>query len=457
MNKIKEESKKNNNRICSTCVGEYFLSSIIDKIGTNCVCDYCNDKKNTISLEELANKVSRAMDQHYEQTFEDYFGNIDGDYVDSVIETLAEVDQTIAVEVRKILKAKYWDRSLDDTVDQRPFDDNSYYREKSIDDSKYNSEWEHFERSLKTQNRFFGQIEILEKIFDQILTMNTIHQKSVIVLAGPETEMPILYRARVMQSDTMLEFALKNPEAELGPPPFEKSNSGRMNAKGISVFYGAKDPETAISEVRPPIGCRVLVGEFVLVKKIRLLDVESLQSIFVKGSFFDEEYAKQWEHAKFLGRLSHRVSMPVMPDDEPADYLGTQAISDYLSSNSNLDLDGIIYPSILGGEGKLNVVLFHKSALVQTREALPNTEVSLGVQDEEGYHEKYYVSVPNSNQKQVKEKIIFNSNNESSYRKATLSLNRDRMYVHRVNKIVVSTTPFLVERYTRSEAEEITF
>jgi len=53
-----------------------------------------------------------------------------------------------------------------------------------------------------------------------------------------------------------------------------------------------------------------------------------------------------------------------MPDDEPFEYLATQAIADFLATEANPALDGIIYPSVRGSDGKLNVVLFHKAARV---------------------------------------------------------------------------------------------
>jgi len=166
-----------------------------------------------------------------------------------------------------------------------------------------------------------------------------------------------------------------------------------MNARGISVFYGATNPSVAIGEVRPPVGSRVVVGQFELLRKLRLLDVNALRSVYVEGSVFDTEYIGRLERARFLERLSNRITMPVMPDDEPLDYLITQTIADYLANKSETEVDGIIYPSAQGSEAGLNIVLFHKAARVATIEMPEGTEIEVqsSYNTEEGSEEDYCV------------------------------------------------------------------
>jgi hypothetical protein len=75
-----------------------------------------------------------------------------------------------------------------------------------------------------------------------------------------------------------------------------------------------------------------------------------------------------------------------MPDDEPFEYLATQAVADFLATNANPPLDGILYPSAQGGEGELNVVLFHKAACVQSLDIPKGSEIDaqLYEQNDEG-------------------------------------------------------------------------
>lgn len=75
-------------------------------------------------------------------------------------------------------------------------------------------------------------------------------------MRGPERP-SIHSRARVFQSEDKLEMAMCRPDLQLGSPPALVAAAGRMNARGISVFYGANDPKAAIAEVRPPVEARL--------------------------------------------------------------------------------------------------------------------------------------------------------------------------------------------------------
>ena len=69
------------------------------------------------------------------------------------------------------------------------------------------------------------------------------------------------------------------------------------------------------------------------------------------------------ERVAFLQTLSERLTRPVMPDDEAFDYLITQAIADFLATQNEPRMDGIIFASAQSRKGR-NVVLFHSAALV---------------------------------------------------------------------------------------------
>jgi hypothetical protein len=91
-----------------------------------------------------------------------------------------------------------------------------------------------------------------------------------------------------------------------------------------------------------------------------------------------------------------RITRPVMPDDEASEYLVTQAIADYLATRTDPALDGIIYPSVQqSGKAKRNVVLFHKSARVESIPLPKHTEISANVteHDEDGVRPDYSVFV----------------------------------------------------------------
>jgi len=153
-----------------------------------------------------------------------------------------------------------------------------------------------------------------------------------------------------------------------------------MNASGISVFYGAMDPETCIAEARAPVGSYVILGRFELIKPVRLLDLDALTQIITKESWFHPEFTMRTSRAAFLAQLVREISRPIMPRDEEFEYLPTQAVAEYLASCVEPPLDGIVFHSAqTDGKGR-NIVLFHHASRVEPHK-LPDggsIEVDMG-------------------------------------------------------------------------------
>lgn len=86
------------------------------------------------------------------------------------------------------------------------------------------------------------------------------------------------------------------------------------------------------------------------------------------------------------------MTRPVMPDDEAFDYLPTQAIADFLATENEPQLDGIVFPSVQVKNGR-NVVLFHKAARVEAMILPEGTEISArsSYDTEEGAEVEYRV------------------------------------------------------------------
>ena len=130
---------------------------------------------------------------------------------------------------------------------------------------------------------------VLEEIFGDLNALETYDGSPVVREVNPNDEFPI-WRGRTTQSREELIAILKNPAQELGPPPHSLADAGRMNQKGIPVFYGALEDKTCVSEVRPPVGSQVVVGKFSLLRPVRLLDVGALSKVYVNVSHFDHNY-----------------------------------------------------------------------------------------------------------------------------------------------------------------------
>jgi hypothetical protein len=142
-----------------------------------------------------------------------------------------------------------------------------------------------------------------------------------------------------------------------------------MNAPGQPAFYGATSVETALAEVRPPVGSWVVVAQFAVIRPLQLLNLNLLGQLGLhpQASLFDPESKRAFQRYAFLRELSRRMVRPVLPESQDHNYLITQVVADYLAMRPRVPLDGIVYASVQRGaetenvSGE-NVVLFHKAA-----------------------------------------------------------------------------------------------
>lgn len=396
-------------RICHKCIGETYLSSEIKISVESGVCDYCGETRASLTLDDFADRIQAAFAEHYTRTpdhpdfWEDtllrdreisYVWMRHGVPVRDAIEGAANISTSAAADVLAILERRNasWDK--DDMGRESEFAAESYYEERDADNLFWHIEWFKFAQSLKTEARFFSHsaVEHLARVFGGIDRMKTAKGRRVVVKAGPGTAIPTLHRARVFQADDALETALRDPAQHLGSPPATLARAGRMNAQGISVFYGTRAPGTAIAEVRAPVGSRVAVAQFRIIRPLLLLDLTALDNVAVTGSIFDALFKGSRARATFLRTLGTAIARPIMPDDEALNYLPTQAVADFLATMNTPRLDGIIFTSAQVLKGR-NVVLFHDAALVRAS-ALPEgtkVSVSLGRQTADGWEDDYSV------------------------------------------------------------------
>lgn len=378
--------------VCDDCVGDAYLKQMIRDNGDSGICFYCQEQGPAVTIGVLADTIDRAFEEHYFQTSTepegmeyamlrdpdiDYEWEREGEEALWVITEAAEIDETIAEDIRQILEERHDDFDQAAMGVECPFSEDSHYARKSVDDGEFPYLWKRFESDLKTKSRFFSRSAkaTLDQIFRGIHGVTATDGRQAVVDAGPGTSIDHLFRTRVFPKDAeKLNEALAYPWKHLGTPPAEFARAGRMNASGIAVFYGARDQKTAIAEVRPPVGSKVLVAQFNLLRTVRLLDPSALTSINAEGSIFDPSTILTMQRACFLEALSCTMSRAIMPHEEESEYLPTQAIAEYLATECSLD--GMIFPSVQAGTGAANVVLFHHAARIQEVQLPRGTEVS---------------------------------------------------------------------------------
>lgn len=468
-------------RLCHRCVGESYLSAEIRQQGLVRQCSFCGRSAKSYSIGAMANRIEEVFEEHFVRTSDqpdssqemllsdresEYDWERDGEPVVQSIAGAADIPQGAAENIQAILDDKHRDFDADAMGEETAFSSESCYEESPTTDRVWQTEWRRFERALKTEARFFSRKASahLASIFDGIDRMSAPNGRPLVIEAGPRSALNAVYRARVFQSDELLEAALCRPDQQLGSPPPHLSAAGRMNAKGISVFYGANEPRVAIAEVRPPVGSQVAVARFLIIRPLRLLDLTAVGEVRERGSIFDPDLSNRLERAMFLRSLSQRMTLPVMPDDEAFEYLPTQAIADFLATDERLSIDGILFPSVQAAGEVLNVVLFQKASLVEPIEMPEGLTISAstGQFNEDGWEIDYSVfeRLPSETSSINAEDDLsrpsfgrLGGRSGSAFarerREAALRVDLSSVKVHRIERVEVRSSEYSVLRHRR--------
>lgn len=371
--------------IGACCIGEPFLRELIEVDGTRNECHYCAETQACFTLEVVSDLTEQAIREHFVRTPDEpssmeyamikHCGREwyrDGQEVGQVIEDLLQTSSEVAHDIQRNLERRHSGFDSAMTGQETEFASESHYEERpKVSTGQLDFMWDRFVTSLKTESRYINHSvrETLDGIFSGVESMRAGGDQAVITEAGPGTAIPSLYRARWSRGREELDKMLVMPDLELGPPPHRFSGSNRMSARGISVFYGANSVETAISEIRPPVGCEVVSARFSLIRPLRLLNLPALESVWESGSMLDPDFISKRAQATFLRTLTNRIVNPVLPGEEDFSYIPTQVIAEYLADAPQLNLDGILYPSVqqsgLQPSENYNVALFHKASRVR--------------------------------------------------------------------------------------------
>jgi len=197
--------------------------------------------------------------------------------------------------------------------------------------------WQKFVVGLKYENRFTlteEPMRFVESLIDYAKKYKTVslpHNTS-------------LFRARINDSNSDAPFTLDKMSA----PPAHLAGHGRLNPRGIPYLYLASDKLTAVSEVRPWVGCDLTVAEFCLTDDCQFVN-------FSKEHFVNVLNGEQFEGPEFTWRelITWMFSAPFDPRDDAA-YIPTQYLAERIKSAG---FAGIIYDSALNAGG-YNVTLF---------------------------------------------------------------------------------------------------
>ena len=335
--------------ICLECIGDLSLRGSVQANATRIQCHYCEKRRKGITIGTLADSVDTKVREYYghgpferrfdtetDKTFEEQ----EGESLLEMLQSEAGIDHTAAVDLSEVL------------VDSDPADvaggeevfysDQQLYERIDLPEGEYGERWEQFSHRIKHERRFFDQDakELLEGILGA--AGSKIATDVPAILIGPEERVKVVYRARRADTRELAEQIATHAPKELSRPPKQKAKAGRMNAAGIAVFYGSMSEDVALSEVRPSVGSGAIVGRFPVIRRLKILDLSRIDH-GLTGSIFHPDYERNASRLRFLEGFHHLIARPVQPDDEPLEYIPTQAVAEYV--HNVLGFDGILYGS----------------------------------------------------------------------------------------------------------------
>lgn len=475
-------------KVCTSCIGEIFLQDAIMRDGEVALCDFCRSEENpTVELDVLAERVHSVLKEHFYMT-SPYPEGFDllaakegwweqpGELVTYVIMNLIDSSDELAESIREYLSGQYDPWGKDALIDPSPYASDSQYEERPIETYEFQESWSSFRDEIFSRSRFFNQAakSALEHLFQGIADLKTHTGEPVVRVFGPKDQ---IFRARLAKSNDALKDILKSAPESLGAPPGRYASAGRMNAEGITVFYGATDMDTCIAEIRAPVGSFVVSGQFSPLRELRVLDLTRLRRVFLQGSLFDPVHTQSMSRVHFLKRLEAELSQPVMPGSESRDYLPTQVVAEYLASHPDMNLDGVMFASsqIVAEDGDAdasrgkNVVLFSRACGLEGYDIPDGTKIEverfLGDPDDPDHSISIWERVPaNSEQNNAVQSnggFSFLGSNDTQdspvfWIEASIRLDMESIQVRRIEGVSYQTFSFSVNRH-RFDPEETDF
>ncbi|UVM52204.1 RES family NAD+ phosphorylase [Pseudomonas sp. B21-015] len=347
--------------VCYGCVGDEYLKALIKNEGASAKCFYCKKKRKAITIELLSDWVADAMWSFFENTSVWERGDELNFHVAEMLGCDDTDDALVGDVCGELVTCSHWDIRQGG---EARFEEFGLYMPRQLRPIEAERKWQDFRTGIMHKSRFFNQSgkQFLEWLFGSIDSFRNLRtsdlNEDAVVRTLKASDCRELFRARECKSLDDARVIAINPAEKLAAPPKEKARAGRMNPEGVPVFYGAFDRKTCVAELRPAIGGSVISGQFRLTRDLRVLDFQRLEDAYEHAplSLFDPECRLKMERRRFLRTFHQKIKSPVLPNQEH-EYLTTQVIAEYLSTQHTPRFDGVIFSSAQNSGG-LNIVLF---------------------------------------------------------------------------------------------------
>jgi hypothetical protein len=343
--------------LCSSCFRDPFLKAFIDEKGTDDSCSFGCTGSKALPLTMIADVIGDALSKHYSpvDTSHDEI-EVGEDPVDLLLR-LTGLEHPQAKAVVEYLR----NREIRTHGSDQFFGSDLTFRTPWPFGQE--NRWQDFKQRVKFEARFLDPAA--KYILDELSRDLPDFARGVAVSALPAGTR--VYRARIGQTSEDATRIIEAGLPELGPPTTSQAHPGRMNAAGISVFYGAIEPDVAIAEVKPWVGAWVAVATFEATRDVRVLDLARIPSADQCESVFAPGFAALSQRIGFFRSFEYEIAEAVQPGQELIEYVPTQVVAEYVART--LELDGIIYRSAQTDEvGKRNVVLFPRNQVTESED-----------------------------------------------------------------------------------------
>lgn len=361
--------------ICPDCFSDTSLKSRITKIRPkqpNLKCDFHTRKKG-VPLNKISPIVGEVIENTYALSEFNYFSGEYGGI--SLLELVYELTGVHSDEIATALKEllieedDYWPPD----GGEKFFSDEHGYSSVLRVQEEHSIKWKRFRDGIICNRRFFSEeaLNLLKEIFDGIHLLHDSQGQPVIYSLDPSDDSISIFRARVANDLSAQNKIINDAASQLGPPPPEFRQQGRMHPAGIQAFYGAFDVATCIAELRPPVGGTVITARFTPTRPLIVLDTTRFDQEPKETGIFSKTYLKRIRLWSFMREFMHEIAKPHLPDTEYLEYIPTQAVAEYLvnlhkfryNDNPEMTIDAIVFRSSQNSSGK-NIVFFGDASSV---------------------------------------------------------------------------------------------
>jgi len=340
--------------ICSNCIAESRLKKLVVQQGGKGRCQGCEEDNivmdiNTNEFDQMVKALIRYYYSEWEyndhlggEQFFDFLENeFDRFFVrdrikDTIVveELIASLDATEVYEDEDkgvSLFAGYWEGEMN--MPLRAIKSTFHHGIRDI------------EHRLNTENYFNLEAELHDHVA---------YYKDGCTLTFEKDS--IFYRARSGYTEKRFsvlgggwegeEIYLPHLGKNIGAPPIQQAEKGRLNRQGVSYLYCATDSYTSVAEIRPHPGEIISLAQFALQRDVKLYDLSDSQFL---NYYLTDEKLKDYIRLNTLSEMIQRV----IPPNSRSQYSITQLIADCVR---NCGFDGIYFNSSVG-KG-YNLVLF---------------------------------------------------------------------------------------------------